>query len=140
MKKMMMSLLLALMLTLVPSCLLAAEFVEIYRDREYLIYLETSSIQDHGTYYQAWTKRVYLGEAKNEESKRYNKKVDFVMVLSAYAKKTKQDSFLAIHVYAEDGKSIESKDFSNLPISWNSVVPDSIGEIIIEAVYFFAGK
>ena len=140
MKKMMMSLILALMLTLVPSCLFASNFVEIYSDSNYLIYLETSSIQDQGTYYQAWTKRVYRGEAKNEESKRYNKKFDHVMVLSAYAKKTKQDSILAIHVYAEDGKSIESNDFSNLPISWNNIVPDSIGEIIIEAVYFFAGK
>jgi hypothetical protein len=140
MKKMMMSLLLALMLTFVPSCLFAAEYVEIYSDSDYLIYLDTSSIQDQGTYYQAWTKWVFRGEAKKEISELHNKEVDHELALKAYSKKNKQTSLLAQHVYDKNGKVIFSRDYASQPISWNSVVPDSIGELVIEAVYFFAGK
>ena len=137
MKKMMMSLILALMLTLVPSCLFASEYVEIYRDSNYLIYLETSSIQDQETYYQAWTKWVFSGEAKKEMSERNNKEVDYKLELQAYSKKNKQTSLLAMHIYDKDGKVIFSHNYSSYPISWNNVVPDSIGEHVIEMVYLF---
>ena len=52
MKKLMIPLILALVLTLTPTCLFAANFVEIYNDDRDSIFVDTSSIQDKGTYYQ----------------------------------------------------------------------------------------
>lgn len=143
MKKMMMSLLLALMLTLVPSCLFAADFVEIYRDDAITIFLDTSSIEDQGTYYKAWTKMTRdTLEAKKKDSKHFqvDKEVNYTLSLYAYEKNNKRICALAIYVYDNDGNIIKSLNYENYPISWQSVIPDSIGETMIEAVYFFAGK
>lgn len=143
MKKMMMSLLLALMLTLVPSCLFASDFVKIYRDEEITVFLDTSSIEDHETYYKAWTKitRDTL-EAKKKDGKDFqiDKEVNYTLSLYAYEKNNKRICSLAIYVYDNDGNIIKSLNYENYPISWESVIPDSIGETIIDAVYLFAGK
>jgi hypothetical protein len=143
MKKIVISWIVALMLTLVPSCLFAAYFVEIYRDDEKAIFLDTTSIEDHGTYYKAWTKTTYgTREAKKKAGEHFKigKEVNHSLDLWAYEKNNKRMGALALYFYDNDKNIIESFNYENYPISWTSVVPGSIGELMIEKVYLFAGK
>lgn len=143
MKKMMMSLLLALMLTLVPSCLLASDFVQVYSNEERTYFLDIASIEDHGTYYKAWTKMTRdTLEAKKKDSELFetDKEIYYTLSLYAYEKNNKRTCYLATYAYDKDGNIIKSFNYENYPISWTSVIPGSIGELIIEAVYVFAGK
>jgi len=142
MKKLMIFLMLALVLILTPTCLFAANFVEICSDDEISVFLDSSSIQDNGTYYRAWIKCEFKeGEKKKEgEILGINKEVDYELFLYAYAKKIKQTCILARYIYDKDGKMIKSFNYENLPLSWESVVPESLGELIILSVYSYAGK
>lgn len=140
MKKLIAPLILALVLILTPTCLFAANFVEIYNDDRDSVFLDTSSIQDKGTYYQVWTKWVLKGEEKKEASKKYKKEVEHYMFLTAYTKKAKQFCSLATYIYDKDGQVINSFSSENYPISWENVIPDSVGDIIIDAVYKYTNN
>ena len=143
MKKMMMSLILALMLTLVPSCLFAANFLEIHRDDETTLFLDTASIEDNGTYYKAWIKTTYnTRDAMKKEGERFEIDKEFNCKLDLWAceKNNKRIGPLATYFYDNDGNIIKTFNFENYPISWISVIPGSIGEIMINKIYLFAGK
>jgi len=143
MKKIVISWIVALMLILVPSCLFAVDFAEIYRDDEKTIFLDTSSIEDVGIYYKAWTKTTYNTHEANKKASEHlkiNKEVNCELELWAYEKNNKRIGLLALYVYDNNKNIIKSFNYENYPISWTSVIPGSIGELIIEKVYLFAGK
>ena len=143
MKKVMQSLILALVLSFVPSLLFAANFIEIYRNDEIIIFLDTASIKDQGTYYQAWEKTKYnTREAKKEagEARGIDQEVSHELLLTVYEKKHKRTGLLAAYAYGNDGKIITSFNVENYPISWESVIPDTIGDFVIKKVYYYAEK
>lgn len=143
MKKVMQSLILALVLSFVPSLLFAANFIEIYRDDGVTCFLDISSIQDQEAYYKAWQKTQYnTREEKKKAGERLgsDQEVDYVLTLNLYEKKNKRIATLAGYFYGNDGKIITSYNVEKNPISWVTVVPGSIGEVVIDAVYYLAGK
>lgn len=119
---------------LFTSTSFAANFVEIIRDENFLIFVDTESIQYKNSHYVAWSKWILRGENAKEAKKRYKKPVSHIMMLDAYKKESREVQLLASYTYATDGSILNSASREISVNKWDAVIPQSYGDVIYQAV------
>lgn len=125
---------LCLLIVLQHSSAYSASFVEIYRDDDYLIFLDTSSLKDQGSYVTVWNKWVFRGKKLEQAKKNYGKTFSYSMELRAFKKDVKEVQLLSIYLYGNDCAVLDSHTQSFSPYEYEPIVPDSIGELLWERV------
>jgi len=118
----------------------AANFVEIYRDNNYLVYLDLDSFQNKGDYATCWTKLIPMGKELERQNKAFNKNVSHFINFGAYKLNEHQLQFLSGYVYFENGADLVllHSDFSIY--NWQEIVPESIGEYIWKSINIIAER
>lgn len=119
----------------------AANFVEILRNEEYLVYIDIESMQDKSMYVSVWEKWIPRGRTAIEAKKAYKSDVDFYMNLCAYKKDSREWQPLAFYAYLKNGK-IEQEVSAHEPYSfkWEPIVPGSIGEDMYRLIMHYTGN
>lgn len=138
MKKVVLALLLVFYVASMSS---AANFVEVYRNKDdgYLIYIDLDTLQNKGEYVTCWSKWIPRGKELERINKMEKRKVSYFMHYSAYKLYERQDQLLQAHVYFKNGEN-ETSHISNLAVNgWSEIVPQTVGEIVWESVKAIAG-
>ena len=87
--------------------------------------------------YSVWTKTEYT-DAKGEElaaQLNYNKPIKYSLSEREFDHKNKATRTNAMHIYTKDGTRIESVPSYILGSSFESIIPDSIGEVIFQVTF-----
>lgn len=126
----------------VPAC--AADFVELGRDDNRLIYVDVDSIAlrktDNSEYVVAWIKMIPRGDEAKELSKEYKKPVDYDMTFSALNKNIKQIQPLSRHLYDKKGNVIIGDSWPFQSSRYGEAIPGTVGEAIYDFVMNYYNK
>lgn len=121
-----------LLIFCVVSMASAANFVEIGRDENYLIYIDMDSLQNKGDYLTCWIKTIPRGKELEKLNKNSKNKLSFIMLFSAYKVNERQMQALATYFYYEDSDH-ETILNRNLTINgWEEIIPQTYAEFIWE--------
>lgn len=131
MKKIIMAL---LFIFCIASTANAANFVEIHRDDNFIIYLELDSFQNKGDYATCWTKLIPRGKFLERQNKLNKKNVSHFMRFDAYKLNEFQIQLLQAIVYFKDGGNNTLYSSNLLANKWEEVVPGSIAEAVWKSV------
>lgn len=136
MKKTLLALLFILIVSLPVS---AANFVELGRDEDYLIYVDINSIEERSTYGNnyivAWVKWIPRGEALKELSAIFEpKSVDCFMSFYAYDKNHKRGQRLMYTLYDKKGNVIVSDSQAFSLGQYQEIIPGSYSELFYDMV------
>ena len=126
--------LMALFIFCFSTPLYAANFVEVYRDDNILIALDTSSIEKRDDYIVAWTKWIPRGETKTKHEKKLKTKISHYMEFTAYNLTLKQFQFLMRVYYSPKNSVIDSYSENFAMYRYKDVIPDSIGYLLYDLV------
>lgn len=108
----------------------AANFVEVYRDDRYLIFIDVSSLEDHGDYVTVWEKWIYRGRKLEEMKKKFGEKIAYDISLNAYKKNTKESQSLSCSTYDNNGIVLFNYNLTFSPYKFEPIFPESIGEFL----------
>ena len=108
----------------------AANFVEIFRSDRYLIFLDVSSLEDHGDYVTVWEKWIYRGRKLEEMKKKFGEKIAYDIALNAYKKNTKESQSLSCSTYDNNGIVLFNYNLTFSPYKFEPIFPESIGEFL----------
>lgn len=117
----------------------AANFVEIIRDDNFLIYIDVDSLQDKGDYLTCWTKWIPRGKELERYNKMTKKKVSHLMGFDAYKVNDHQSQRLAEYYYYKNGEHEKNFAWNLTSNGWEELVPQSYGEFIWGRVKAIAG-
>lgn len=122
----------------------AANFVEITRDDNYLVYIDVDSIASRTSYNHeyvvAWSKWIPRGDEAKELSKEYKKPVNHEMSFIALNKNIKQIQTLSRHLYDKKGNIINGGSWPFQTSNYKEVIPDTYGETFYDFIMFYYNK
>lgn len=87
--------------------------------------------------YSVWTKSEYT-DAKGEElaaQLNFNQPIKYSLIEREFDYKNKATRINAMHIYTKDGTRIESVPSYILGSSFESIIPDSTGEVIFQVTF-----
>lgn len=116
----------------------SANFVEIVRNDENLIYLDLDSIemrtQAHNRYLVVWTKWISRGEEAKKDAKIYKQPVDYIMELFACNMEQRQIQRLSSLYYNKKGQIIDKYLNEFLVSRYIDIPPQTYADWIYEIV------
>lgn len=120
----------------------AANFVEIRRDEDALVYADVDSIELRKTYNNeyvvAWFKWIPRSEVAKELFKEYKKTVDHEMQLYAFNKNVRQFQMLSRNIYNKKGNVINSGSWPFQISEYEEIVPGTYSELMYDfAIYYY---
>lgn len=106
----------------------AENYVEIDRTDRNVVYIDTDSITDGGSYVTVVSKiEISSQEARDEFKERSGVDADTLFLTFAYSKEAEKDQFLAARtVSGEEETGSQSRDFSEE--NWRDIPADSLGQ------------
>lgn len=131
----------ALALVLCASASAFAEnYVEIDRHGPNIVYIDTDSIVDEGSYVTAVSKvAIRTKEAREQFKERSGVEANYLYLTFAYKKDAKQDQFLSARaVYGIEETGAQSREFSDE--HWRDIPKDSLGEKTHDWVINYAAQ
>lgn len=108
----------------------AANFVELTRDKNNVISVDTDSIAKRGNYTVIWVKWIPRGDVKKQFKERVSKEITYYLTFMAFRDKYPQYQVLSVNCYFTDNtveQTLSSK-FSN--DAWEEIAPQSYGDLI----------
>lgn len=119
----------------------AANFAEICRDENYLIYLDIDSISERTSYGHnyvvAWTKWIPRGDSHKELLRSYGiKSVGYIMQLFAFDQNMEKIQALSVNVYDKKGNVVDRYSGQFSVGKYEEVVPQTYGELMYNLVIY----
>lgn len=107
-----------------------SNFIEIYRDNNFLIYVDNDSVKDSGRFFSVWTKWILRGAAL-KDNRKYYKSMDYFLELTSYMRNERLTRLDDMVIYDKDRRVISNKhNYSG----WKNVVPQSVGEAVYDTL------
>lgn len=118
----------------------AENYVEIERTDRNIIYIDTDSVKDEGTYVTAVSKvELSSQEARDEFKERSGVDADALLLTFAYSKEAEQDQFLAARTVFENNETgSQSRDYAD--DQWRDIPENSLGQKTRDWVIDYAEK
>ena len=118
-------LLLLLVLVLTSFSMKAGDWIKVYEDSTYTVFLEDEYDEDYDGYL-VWLKCVYKTSQKLGKNKYYKYFISLVQYNSSFT----QSRDLKTIAYNKNGKVVDSSE-PYYP-EWEYIVPDSVGQLLAE--------
>lgn len=111
----------------------AAKFIEIHRDEDGIISVDTDSVISRSDYVVAWVKAIPRG--RNLKSfKEVAPKASFVLEFIAFNKQQKQFQALIANYYDEKGNSLASDSSPFARHKYQEIAPNTLADYIYDTV------